>query len=98
MIRHIVLYKFRDEVDKAAAREKGRELAQAIKSQIPQVMGFACETNMPSASSDNYDIALIVDFDNLAALAEYKQNPAHKTFGSFCHSISDKRSSIDFEL
>ena len=50
------------------------------------------------ADGGNYDITLVCDLDSFEALAEYKQNPAHKVFGALCHAVSSDRAAIDFEL
>ncbi|MBR0352719.1 MAG: Dabb family protein [Oscillospiraceae bacterium] len=101
MLRHIVTYKFLPEAQgrtKAENLEIARGLAAEMGKSISVLKAFRCGTGCEGQKADNYDIILICDLDDLDALAEYKQHPAHKAFGTHCHAVSSGRAAIDFEI
>ena len=101
MLRHIVMYRFLPEAGGRTREENLAEavaLAQRMEKEIPQLRAFQYGVNSRQADGGNYDITLVCDLDSVEALAEYKQNPAHKAFGALCHAVSSDRAAIDFEL
>jgi len=101
MIKHIVMYKFLPEAEGRTREENlalAFELSKAMEREIPQLRGFKCGINSPLAKKENYDITLVCDLDDFDALTAYKQNPAHKAFGTLCHAVCSDRASIDFEI
>lgn len=101
MLRHIVMYRFLPEAGGRTREENLAEavaLAQRMEKEIPQLRAFQYGVNSRQADGGNYDITLVCDLDSFEALAEYKQNPAHKAFGTLCHAVSSDRAAIDFEL
>ena len=101
MLRHIVIYKFLPEAQGRSKEENlaiARSLAEEMERSIPELLTFCCRVGSPEQKTDNYDILLICDLADFDALAAYKQNPAHKAFGTHCHAVSSGRAAIDFEL
>lgn len=101
MLRHIVMYRFLPEAEgrtKAENLELARNLAEKMKTGIPELLAFQYGTGCEGAQQSNYDIVLICDLRDLDALARYKENPVHKAFGSHCHAVSDARAAIDFDV
>ena len=101
MLRHIVTYKFLPEAQGHTKLENlsiAKALADEMGKNIPELISFCCGVGSPEQKADNYDIILICDLKDFDALTAYKQNPAHKAFGTHCHAVSSDRAAIDFEI
>lgn len=53
--------------------------------------------NFKDAPDNNYTIALICEFDDIAALNAYQVHPAHVEFGRFIGTVKTDRACIDYE-
>ena len=96
MIRHICMFKLKEENKKANLRE-ALVRAQSLKS-IEQVRGFEVVCNGADMPESNYELALIFDFENAQDLQTYQQHPVHKAFGGFITEIREGRACIDYEF
>ena len=89
MIRHICMFKLKDE-DKEANLKEMRE--------IPLIATFEVVTNATAAPDSNYDLSLIFDFKNMDDLNAYQKHPMHVEFGKFITAIRESRACIDYEF
>ena len=89
MIRHICMFKLKDE-DKEANLKEMRE--------IPLIATFEVVTNAAAAPDSNYDLSLIFDFKNMNDLNAYQKHPMHVEFGKFITAIRESRACIDYEF
>ena len=96
MIRHICMFKLKDE-GKEALIEEFFQRTEALRD-IPQIKGFAVVRNSPEAPADNYDVSLVFDFDTLEDLDSYQTDPRHKAFGAWLAGVRTGRACIDHEL
>ena len=88
MIRHIVMWKFREgEVEN---REKFLSGLQALDGVIPEIRHM--EIHRSCKPGNPYDACLIADFDDLEALSR------HVAVSTLCKSIRESRGAIDYEL
>ena len=96
MIRHICMFKLKEENKKANLQE-AMTRAQSLKS-IEQVRGFDVVCNGENMPESNYELALIFDFDSAQDLQTYQDHPVHKAFGAFITQIRESRACIDYEF
>ena len=94
MIRHIVMWKFRE--GEAENREKFLSGLQALDGVIPEIRRMEVGVNV--LEKNNYDACLIADFDDLEALERYKKDPRHVAVSTLCKSIREARGAVDFEI
>ena len=94
MIRHIVMWKFREGTEEKA-NEFLTKLA-ALDGVIPEIRRMEVGVNV--LEKNNYDACLIADFDDLEALSRYKNDPRHVAVSTLCKSIRESRGAIDYEL
>ncbi len=81
MIRHIVLIRFRPEVDDAAIAGIFAALPP-LAARLPGVLGHAAgRSESPEKIERGYLHGFTVDFADWAALATYQADPGHKAFG-----------------
>ncbi|MBR3765370.1 MAG: Dabb family protein [Clostridia bacterium] len=93
MIRHICMFTLKE--DKAANAAEFVLRAQSLRA-IPSVRAFSVVTNDPATPKTNYDVSLIIDFDDVAGLTAYQVSPEHVAFGQFVGTIRIDRACIDY--
>jgi len=101
MIRHIVLFKFKEQADGKSKAENvaaTREMLEALPAKIPQILNSTTQTNLDGASTENADLILISDFESLETLQEYLVHPDHKAVGAFMRPLRESRAGIDISL
>ena len=82
MIRHIVLVKFRPDLDEAAIAALFAELHR-IKAKIPGVLAIASgRSDSPEQMERGYRHGFVVDFAGWEALQAYQDHPDHKALGA----------------
>ncbi len=101
MIRHIVLFKFKEE---AEGRTKAENLAitkamlEALPQKIDLIRHSEVKLNSAEADQTNYDLCLVSDFDSFDDLAAYIVHPDHKAVGAFMRPVRLERACVDFEI
>ena len=95
MIRHICMFTLKE--DKAANAAEFVRRAESLKA-IHTVRRFEVVTNDPRTPENNYNVSLIIDFDDVAGLDAYRVSPEHVAFGQFVGTIRIDRACIDYEF
>ena len=96
MIRHIVMFRLKEEISKDILPEvKARALS--LRDKIPFIRGMEVHAGAAGAPESNYDIALICDFDSIEALDTYRDHPAHVACRGYITPLRELRAGIDFE-
>ena len=94
MIRHIVMWKFREGTQ--AEAEEFLSLLASLQGQIPELLSMSIGRSCnPSC---HYDAVLCADFADLDALNRYKTDPRHIAVSNRCRAIRESRSDIDYEI
>ena len=93
MIRHIVMWKFREGTEEKA-NEFLTKLA-ALDGVIPQLKKSEVARNI---GKDNYDAVLVSEFASMEDLQTYKDDPRHKAVSALCKSIRIDRVAADYEI
>jgi hypothetical protein len=99
MIRHVVSWKLAAE-DSATKLEHATQIAErltALVSVIPEIQELRVGTNAVGIEG-NWDVVLIADYADEAALNAYVVHPAHQEVVSYVRSVVSARSAVDFEL
>jgi hypothetical protein len=94
MLTHIVIWKYRADVDQQT-REEHVSLLRNLADVIPEVKSLAvgCDTlGLPRS----YDTGLVAVFDDRAGLDTYTVHPEHIKVANFGRSISEHVASVDF--
>ena len=94
MIKHIVMWKFR-EGTQAQAEEFLTGLA-ALEGQIDCIRSMTVRRSAVEGSA--YDAVLIAGFDSLADVEKYKNDPRHLKVAAICSAIRTERCAIDVEV
>lgn len=96
MIRHICMFQLKPE-NKQENIKLILERVQDLK-EIEQIEMFDVVVNAQGASSKNYDLSLIFDFQSIEDLNIYRDHPLHVAFRSFITPLRDLRACIDYEF
>ena len=98
MTKHIVMFKFRDDVTAEArqsAREAFKEGIEALPATIPFIRSVHVGFNINEA--EKWDICLDSLFDNLDDVKAYSVHPAHKAVAMELMKHIGERACVDFE-
>lgn len=95
MIRHIVMWKFKE--DKQEEMLIFRDRLLALKGQIPEIRAMEFGINI-NPSDRSFDAVLVSEFDSLDALKSYSVNPLHVAVSDFCKTIRTQSVSCDYEI
>lgn len=100
MIKHIVMFKLKKEVNGKTAMENAKEaqmMAEKLEDLVPSVKKMEVVCNSLDADESNYELALICDFKDMEGLNAYQTHPEHLKFGAFISQIRESRACIDYE-
>lgn len=94
MIRHIVMWKFKE-----GEEENMNRFLDGLKNLngvIPEIKYMEVAKNVNP--KNDYDAILISDFETMEDLETYKNDPRHVEVSNLCKSIRVSRASIDYEI
>lgn len=95
MIKHIVMWKFKE--DERENMLVFRDRLMALKGQIPEIRALEVGINI-NPSERSFDAVLVSEFDSLQALHSYSVNPLHVAVSDFCKTIRTHSASVDYEF
>ncbi len=98
MVKHIVLFKLKDEVpeaDKLVVMNKFKEAIEALPAKISVIRKIEVGLNINPGES--WHIALYSEFDNLDDVKFYATHPDHVAAGKILAETKESRSCVDYE-
>ena len=95
MIKHIVMWKFREGEQENMLLFRDRLLS--LRGKIPEIRSMEEGINI-NPSDRSFDAVLVSEFDSLEALRAYSENPLHVEVSKFCKSIRTASHSVDYEI
>ncbi|MFC6356642.1 Dabb family protein [Luethyella okanaganae] len=98
-IRHVVTWKLAesDPSERAAQAERIVAALEALPAQISDIRSLQVGVNSIGPER-NWDVVLIADYDDAAALERYQVHPAHLPVVGLIKPLTAERSCVDFEL
>jgi len=100
MLRHIVLWKLKDQAEGAGRAQniqRMRAMLEALPGVISEIKGFEVGQNAPSDET-SYDLALYSTFASRQALQAYIEHPEHQKVVSFVRAVTAQRALVDYEF
>lgn len=98
-IRHVVMWKLRG--PSLAERDEQRiqlaEHLRALPAVIPHIQSFEVGVG-DDLNDDYYDVVLISDFADRAALKEYVSAPEHQKVIAYVQEFVAERSAVDYTI
>ena len=99
MVKHIVLFKLKDEVSaekKAAVMHQFKEANEALPAKISVIRKIEVGLNMNPG--ETWNIALYSEFDSLEDVKYYATHPDHVAAGKILAETKESRACVDYEL
>ncbi len=96
MIRHVVLFKFKPEVNQAVRADFVRRLRQ-LAADVETVRALEVGINF-AESARAHDVALIADFDDRTGLAAYADHPRHQPVKALAAELCSALPVVDYEV
>jgi len=99
MIKHVVLFKFKSEVELSKNKEKLKNikvLLEKLKGHI-NCLSFI-EVGLNSNPSEAYDLSLITEFETWDDLKAYVVHPEHQKVAAIIRETLDQRACVDYEF
>ena len=96
MIKHIVMWKFKNDAAEADKQEMKRRL-ESLKGVVPSLLQI--EVGMDIVGTDqSKDMVLTTLFNSLSDLQAYADDPAHLQVGAFIKPLVCERAVVDYEI
>ena len=95
MVKHIILWKLKEEFDNDTVKQGIKDGLQSLKGKIPGLIEIKVRTE--KLSSSTADVMLYSVFENEQALKDYSVHPEHVAVAdSKVRPFTQNRSCIDF--
>ena len=98
MLKHIVMWKFKDHAegaDKAANLLKAKALLDACADIAPGTLRFEVAIAQ-SGLECTYDLVLYTEFEDREALDAYQHHPRHEALKPFIAAVRAERQCMDY--
>lgn len=98
MVKHLVLFKLKDEIPVAQKEEVMQSFKQAIEAlpaKIPVIRKIEVGLNMNPG--ETWNIALYSEFDTLDDVKFYATHPDHVAAGKLLAEVKESRACVDYE-
>lgn len=100
MLKHIVMWKFKEEAEGRSREENLRLVKQqllALQGVIPELK--AIEVGLDVSHTDmSYDMVLVTAFEDPAALQRYQEHPEHQKISQYVAKVRTSRAVVDYEV
>lgn len=100
MIKHIVMWKLKDEAEGADKPSNAREMKRRLDecaNIVPGQLRFEVVLAQPGLEA-TYDVVLYSEFADKAALDAYINHPTHKAVVPFIGAVREGRQCMDYEV
>jgi quinol monooxygenase YgiN len=100
MIRHIVMWKLKEQAEGAGCAANARKMKALLDACADIVPGILkLEVGVAQAGLEcTYDVVMYSEFVSAAALAAYQQHPQHQALKPFFSAVREGRECMDYEI
>jgi hypothetical protein len=99
MIKHIVLFKFKELISKEEKELKISEIKSKLEALINLVPSLKkIKVGLNCNSAEEYDLALETEFENMEGLQAYAVHPEHVAVGKIIRENLEKRACVDYQF
>lgn len=96
MLRHIVLFRFREDV-REEALEKVSQMLNGLKDKIEIIRSMEIGKDV-LRRGHSFDLALTITFENLEAYKQYDTHPMHAEVKKYNLSVCTDIVAVDYEV
>jgi hypothetical protein len=94
-LKHIVLWKLKENFDKETNAIRLKELLDRCQSIVPGILKFEVVISQPDLEA-THDLILNSEFTSRSALEEYQKHPTHTSIKPFIRTIQESRQCMDY--
>ena len=103
MIRHVVMWKLKDEAEGATRKknaEKMKLILEGLKINIDEIKNVEVGLNINNEDDNDeaWDVVLISDFEEELDYTMYTRNEHHKKAMKFINSVIKERRFVDYNV
>ncbi|QJB55040.1 Dabb family protein [Pseudodesulfovibrio sp. zrk46] len=100
MVRHIVWWTLKEEVDGVSAQENAEKMKEMLEALMGRIEGLQhIEVGYKILTDDpKVDVILCSEHDDAEALAHYATHPEHLACVEFVKTVVSSRQAIDYEI
>lgn len=92
MVKHVVMWKIKDAKSNA---EKMKDKLEALEAKIDEIKSLEVGINF-NDSPRAYDLVLITEFEDQAALERYQKHPDHLEIVDYVKSLTNEVAAVDY--
>ena len=99
MVKHIVMFKLKNEApvaEKLAAMQNFKQAIEALPAKIHVIRKI--EVGLNINPGEQWHIALYSEFDSLDDVKYYAQHPDHVAAGKLLADVKESRACVDYEI
>lgn len=101
MIRHIVMWKLKDQA-KGATKEKNAEklklILEGLRTNINEIKAVEVGIQISPDEKEALDVVLICDFETDLDFKMYTRSPHHKKAVDFIETVAEQRVFVDYNV
>jgi hypothetical protein len=100
MIKHIVLWTFRENAEGRSRKEniaEARKRLLSLKDKIKEIVSLEVGANI-NPSEGAYDLVLYSEFNGAKDLDTYQKHPEHQKVADFISKVRTARAVADYEV
>ena len=100
ILKHIVCWKFKERTEQGTRQEnmeKTKNMLYALLPKIDEIKAMEIGPHI-KGETEEFDMALMVTFNNEADLETYRVHPEHVKVSQFVRSVIEKRMSFDYYI
>jgi len=99
MIRHIVMFTLAssDESQREQDVTAMRSRLDALVGTVPGLVSISLNRDLGLVADGHWDVVLVSEHDDNAALEGYQSHPAHQDAGAFIRTVTLERATVDYE-
>lgn len=101
MIRHIVMWKLKDEAEGATKEKNAQKLKlilEGLRANIEEIKAVEVGIQINPDEDEALDVVLICDFETELDFQMYTRNAHHQKAVSFIESVAEKRFFVDYKM
>ncbi len=99
MIKHIVLFKFKNDLPEPDKKQKLEAIKADLEALTEKVETLKnMEVGINFNPDEKYDLALTSEFESMEGLKAYATHPEHLKAGAVIREILEARACVDYEI
>jgi hypothetical protein len=98
MVKHVVMWKLKERAEGEGREANALKIKEALAELFKKVPGVrSWDVGIDFGRTDaSFDVVLVSEFDNEAALAAYQKHPEHVKVAEFIGRLRDVRAIVDY--